>query len=126
MQNIKPNFKSAVLDELLPQLTAHNQGTKRVFIRNEETDSALTQFAHATLNPGEQSGLHVHDTMDEYFYFLSGIGTYVINEKEVEVSSTSFSFIPAGASHNLVNTGNQPLQFVYFGISVDEKPTDNY
>jgi mannose-6-phosphate isomerase-like protein (cupin superfamily) len=107
----------STLDNLKEELNAHKSGMKRVFIRNSDTDTALTQFAYGAMQVGESSGLHKHDTMDEYFFFFKGSGICVLGEEEIEINTSVFVHIPAGTLHNLIQTGNQILEFVYFGIA---------
>jgi mannose-6-phosphate isomerase-like protein (cupin superfamily) len=109
----------ALLDNLKSELNAHLQGLKRVFIRNDDNnDTTLTQFAYGYMSKGDQSGMHVHATMDEYFFIISGEGILLSGEESFSLMPSSFVRIPAGNNHNLMNGNNQTLEFVYFGIAV--------
>lgn len=110
------NFKAALLQQLEKEKNSHLQGIKQVFIQNSDTDSALTQLAYGCMLEGQESGLHFHETMDEYFFFLKGTAVYEIDGQAVNVSPSSFFRVPAGIPHNLIHTGKEPLEFVYFGI----------
>lgn len=98
--------------------TKHLTGVKQVFLSNEDTESALTQFAYGVLKPGERTELHKHDSMVECFYFISGTGEYHIDDSIIEVKADTFVHIPYGINHDLANIGNEELRFVYFGIAV--------
>lgn len=76
------------------------------------------QFAHGCMQPGQESGVHSHATMDEYFYFIKGDGVYTIDDQEYKVAAETFTRIGAGSKHNLKNNSTVPLEFVYFGVAV--------
>ncbi|NJB71512.1 mannose-6-phosphate isomerase-like protein (cupin superfamily) [Saonia flava] len=99
--------------------TAHLSGLKKVFLKNTDTNSKLTQFAHGLFMPGEVCELHAHPTMDELFYFINGTGIYKVNDEEIKLKPGTFIRIPAKSQHELVNNGKNNLEFVYFGIALD-------
>jgi len=107
------------LKDISPVLTAHNAGEKFVFLSTEDTSTSLTQFAYGRILPGEESGWHIHSTMEECFYFISGEGEYFIESESYKVSSGSFIRIPKATNHLLKALGNVPLTFVYFGIATN-------
>jgi quercetin dioxygenase-like cupin family protein len=100
-------------------VTAHGTGNKKVFRFNHEMPHAMTQIAHGTFKPGEICEEHEHPTMYEYFYFLSGEGTYIVGENEYELKAGVFLEIPAGVKHRLEAKGSSDLTFVYWGIATD-------
>ncbi|MDX2045163.1 MAG: cupin domain-containing protein [Chitinophagaceae bacterium] len=108
------------LKELPASLTAHMQGKKFVFLKNEETNTALTQFAYGELLPGEVIAEHLHPSMEEYFYFLGGRGNYKVGKENYAVETGSFVRIPAGTIHELSVRGNDNLLFVYCGIALSQ------
>lgn len=110
----------ARLDELIVQANSHSQGLKRVFIKNEDTDSSLTQFAFGSMQEGESSGLHTHSSMDEYFYIIKGQGLFIVEENCYELVPSSFVRVSSGQCHELKCTGDDGLEFVYFGISIGD------
>ena len=112
------SYKISLLENLLTKNNVHLQGIKRVFINNDETNSALTQFAQGVMQPGHESGIHCHATMDEYFFFIKGTATYFIDSQKIEIKPNTFVRIPAETNHNLINSGETALEFVYFGIAV--------
>lgn len=103
----------------MPVGTTHNQGEKFVFLKNEDTPTAITQFAFGKFLPGEECALHLHPTMEECFYFVDGEGEYVVNDVTYHIRPQSFLRIPANTVHALKATGNQPLIFVYFGVATN-------
>ena len=117
MHDIK-SLLFSLLSNLKEESNSHLQGTKRVFIKNNDTDTPLTQFAHGAMKKGEESGLHSHKTMDEYFYFIKGNGLFIIEAEIFDVVHSSFIRVPAGTLHNLKNENDEILEFVYFGIAL--------
>jgi len=115
--NLVLNFNT--LNNIVDEINNHQSGVKRVFINNSQTNSALTQLAYGFMGPGELSGLHTHKTMDEYFFFIKGTGVCILDQKEIQITPSSFLRIPATTPHNLIQTGHQTLEFVYFGVAIE-------
>jgi len=107
------------LSNIIPVPTAHDEGLKYVFLKNEDTPTKLTQFAYGEFKPGEKCEMHLHKTMEECFYFLSGEGEYSINGNTYKLEAGVFLRIPAQAPHELRALGDEPLKFVYFGIATE-------
>jgi mannose-6-phosphate isomerase-like protein (cupin superfamily) len=112
----KTLFRS--LKELTFDITNHGSGRKKVFLTNDDSDTNLTQFAYGELQPGENCERHLHPTMEECFYFISGSGKYIVGNETYEISSKFFLRVSAGTAHELSCT-TETLKFVYFGISTD-------
>jgi mannose-6-phosphate isomerase-like protein (cupin superfamily) len=106
------------LNDIIPVTTVHNIGEKFVFLKQQDTETLLTQFAYGKLMPGEDVEEHLHPTMEEYFYFINGEGEYTIGNDVFSIKPATFFRIPANTKHALKPTGAQPLLFVYFGIAV--------
>lgn len=106
------------LGDIVPVITAHGNSAKQVFITSTDTQTDLTQFAYGKMEPGIFTGLHSHATMEEVFYFIKGSGIFTINDIEYAVTPGSFVRVPAAAQHALLATGQNMLEFVYFGMAV--------
>ena len=107
------------LSDLKPESTAHGSGTKFVFRSNDEMPHKSTQAAFGVFQPGETCEEHIHPTMYEYFYFISGEGTYTIDGVDYNLEPGSFLEIPAGLKHSLAADKGVVLRFVYWGIATD-------
>ena len=110
---------TASLTTLERELTAHAQGYKQVFLRNNETLTKVTQIAYGEFSRNHYCELHTHPTMEEYFFFLKGTGVYVVGDQLIDLQSGVFVRIPAGVPHRLEATSVEPLEYVYFGIATD-------
>jgi len=108
------------LNDIAPAPTAHSQGQKFVFLSQQDTPTAITQFAYGKFLPGEFCEEHLHATMEECFYFISGEGEYKIDSVVYNIKPDCFLRIPANTLHALNCTGNEPLTFVYYGVAVDK------
>ena len=64
------------------------------------------QVVLMTLNPGEEIGEEIHNANDQFFRFESGNGKCTINGNEYSVGDGDVIVVPAGAKHNVINTGH--------------------
>lgn len=106
------------LADIVPVTTVHDTGQKFVFLKNGETETALTQFAYGKFMPGEKCEEHLHPTMEECFYFTKGTGIYTVGGTVYPLAPGVFLRIPAGMLHQLEATGDEPLEFVYLGVAI--------
>ncbi len=109
----------ARLSTLESVATTHQTGKKNVFLHSGDTRSAITQFAYGELEKGEGVASHVHPTMEECFFFLSGNGIFYIGEEKFVLDKDVFILVPANTPHWLSNDGNDKLTFVYFGVAIE-------
>jgi len=66
------------------------------------------------LHPGQNCGQHSTEQNEEMLVFLSGRGKLLIDEKEsFPVCQGKVSYIPPHTDHNVENTGNEPLIYIY-------------
>lgn len=68
------------------------------------------QLVLMSLKPGEEIGKEVHPDVDQFFRIEEGMGTVVINGEEKIVVDDDVIIVPAGAEHNLINTGSETLK----------------
>jgi len=103
--------------DLIATPVNHGTGIKKVFISNNDTHTALTQFAWSRFEKGGYCEEHQHATMDEYFYVSKGRAQYTVDSELLEVKEGDFLAIPAGKSHRLiVDAEAEELELIYFGI----------
>ena len=62
------------------------------------------------LKPGEDIGMETHKTHDQFFRIEKGHGEIVIDGTTRKAKSGDAIIVPAGAQHNLINTGNKPMR----------------
>ena len=69
------------------------------------------QLVLMSLKPKEEIGMEIHTDNDQFFRFEKGSGKVVIDNNEYSVSDGSAIIVPAGASHNVINTSEtEPLK----------------
>jgi mannose-6-phosphate isomerase-like protein (cupin superfamily) len=86
-------------------LTERNQDFRRVLYTGKHM-----QLVVMTIRPGEDIGEEVHDSTDQFFRIEKGEGELRIDGVASPVKSDDAFIVPAGASHNVVNTGKAPLR----------------
>lgn len=62
-----------------------------------------------TLQPGEEIGEESLADTDQFFRVEKGKGEVVIDGKATKIKSDMAIIVPAGARHNVKNTGDKPL-----------------
>lgn len=68
------------------------------------------QLVLMTLEPGEGIGEEVHEESDQFFRVEEGKGVVLIDGHETRIESGVAILVPAGARHNIRNTGHKPLK----------------
>ena len=68
------------------------------------------QLVLMTLKPGEDIGAEIHKGRDQFFRIEKGKGQVVIDGKTRPIGKDDVIVVPAGAQHNLINTGEKPLK----------------
>ena len=69
-------------------------------------------LAEATLAPGRSTVLHIHETVEEIYYIMSGEGVMFIEGEERDVfAGDAIANLP-GKRHKITNTGDEPLVFL--------------
>ena len=69
-----------------------------------------SQLVVMALKPGEDIGLETHPDTDQFFRVEKGRGEVMIDGRMTVIKSDSAILVPAGARHNIRNTGDKPLK----------------
>ena len=85
--------------------TVENDDFRRVLYTGHNLQLVLM-----TLKPGEEIGEEVHEDRDQVFRFEKGHGVVLIDGVENRVEEDFGVIVPAGARHNVKNTGDEPLR----------------
>lgn len=91
--------------ENIEQRTLANEDFRRVLYTGKNLQLVLM-----TLAPGEEIGAEVHDDRDQFFRIEEGEGVVDIDGAANAVSDDFAVIVPAGARHNVRNTGSRPLR----------------
>jgi len=89
----------------IEQRTVENEDFRRVLYTGHNLQLVLM-----TLQPGEEIGEEVHEDRDQFFRIEEGSGAVDIDGVENRVEDDFAVIVPAGARHNVRNTGSQPLR----------------
>lgn len=89
----------------IEERTVENDDFRRVLYTGHNLQLVLM-----TLKPGEEIGEEVHEDRDQFFRFEKGTGVVLIDGAENQVEEDFGVIVPAGARHNVRNTGNEPLR----------------
>jgi mannose-6-phosphate isomerase-like protein (cupin superfamily) len=65
------------------------------------------------LKPGSDCGQHTTGPQEEMLVFLSGQGQAVLGEKTFPVGVGKITYIPPQTIHNIKNTSNEPLVYIF-------------
>lgn len=68
------------------------------------------QLVLMALQPGEDIGEEVHEDRDQFFRVEKGKGEVWIDGTKTKIESDMAIVVPAGARHNVKNTGEKPLK----------------
>jgi mannose-6-phosphate isomerase-like protein (cupin superfamily) len=68
------------------------------------------QLVLMSLKPGEDIGEEVHKDRDQFFRIEKGKGEVLIDGKRSRIKGDDAVLVPAGARHNIINTGEKPLR----------------
>lgn len=68
------------------------------------------QLVLMALKPGEEIGEEVHPDRDQFFRVEEGEGEVSIDGRQSKIKSDVAIVVPAGARHNVKNTGDEPLK----------------
>jgi mannose-6-phosphate isomerase-like protein (cupin superfamily) len=90
------------------------QDIEGLAIRNEHFRQVLytakgCQLVLMALKPAEEIGAEVH-RLDQFFRVESGSGEAVLDGVRTPIRAGFAVLVPAGARHNIVNTGTEPLK----------------
>lgn len=88
----------------IEDLTTGNGDFRRVLYTGK-----FLQLVLMALKPGEEIGEEVHEDHDQFFRIESGSGEVLIDGVRTPIKDDDAVIVPAGARHNVVNTGDQPL-----------------
>lgn len=88
----------------LESLAVANLDFRRVLYTGE-----FCQLVVMSLPPGESIGAEVH-TLDQFFRVEEGSGVAVLGGVRTDVRAGFAVLVPAGAAHDIINTGRVPLQ----------------
>ncbi|HEU5248400.1 MAG TPA: cupin domain-containing protein [Thermoanaerobaculia bacterium] len=89
----------------IEDMTEQNSDFRRVLYTGKQLQLVLM-----AIEPGEDIGEEVHPDRDQFFRIEDGKGEVWIDGMGTKIESDSAVLVPAGARHNIRNTGREPLK----------------
>lgn len=89
----------------IDRLTVENKDFRRVLYTGKHLQLVLM-----ALRPGEEIGEEVHDDHDQFFRIEKGEGEVWIDGQRTKIKADDAIIVPAGARHNVINTGGKKLK----------------
>lgn len=89
----------------IESLTEENADFRRVLYTGKQMQLVLMALA-----PGEEIGEEVHEDRDQFFRVEAGSGEILIDGVWTKVHADMAMIVPAGARHNVKNTGKESLK----------------
>jgi mannose-6-phosphate isomerase-like protein (cupin superfamily) len=89
----------------IEELTEDNKDFRRVLYTGKHLQLVLM-----TLKPGEEIGDEVQADRDQFFRVEKGKGEVVIDGQRNRIKSDDAILVPAGARHNVINSGDKALK----------------
>lgn len=81
------------------------------------------QFVYMSLKPLDDIHMEVHKEHDQFFRIESGEGKAIINGSTYELKDGIGFIVPAGASHQIINTNNsKPLKLYSIYAPAEHPP----
>jgi mannose-6-phosphate isomerase-like protein (cupin superfamily) len=107
-------FKGNIEEE-----TLENENFRKVLYTGEHLQLVLM-----SLKPDEEIGEEIHADNDQFFRFESGLGKCTVDENIYDVEDGDAIVVPAGARHNVINTGLEVLKlYTIYGPPNHQKST---
>jgi mannose-6-phosphate isomerase-like protein (cupin superfamily) len=79
------------------------------FFRKVLATTSTSQVVLMSLLPGQEIGTETHEG-DQLLYAVNGEGVAVTNGVEEPFEKGTMFCVPAGAEHNVINTGDEPFK----------------
>jgi mannose-6-phosphate isomerase-like protein (cupin superfamily) len=89
----------------IEDLTKGNNDFRRVLYTGQNLQLVLM-----AIQPGDDIGAEVHEDHDQFFRVDAGRGEVEIDGKRTPIEDGFAVIVPAGARHNVINTGSNPLR----------------
>ncbi len=103
--------RDAVLLEGGEGRTVSLRGTEIAF-KVESKDAAGASCTEWRAEPGFDTGLHVHERLEETWYVLDGELEFRLGDETVQASAGATVFVPPQVPHAFANRSDMPARFL--------------
>jgi quercetin dioxygenase-like cupin family protein len=109
-------MKLTALNALPEETVSHNPAIKKKVMLRLGDLPHLTNFSQACFAPGQIAAAHAHADMCEVFFVEAGNGIICIDGQDYPLSAGVCVAVEPGETHEVCNTGAEPLILTYFGL----------
>jgi mannose-6-phosphate isomerase-like protein (cupin superfamily) len=102
---------TAVLLEAGEGRTVSLRGTEVAF-KVESGDAVGASCTEWRAAPGFDTGLHVHERLEETWYMLDGQLEFRLGDETIHATAGATVFVPAQVPHAFANRGETPARFL--------------
>lgn len=88
----------------IEDITVENDAFRRVLYTAKNC-----QLVVMALKPNEEIGMEIHP-LDQFFRVEEGTGEAILDGVRTAIGEGFAVLVPAGANHNIINTGSVPLK----------------
>lgn len=92
----------------IEEKTLQNENFREVLYTGQHS-----QLVVMSLAPSEEIGQETHEIVDQFIRIEDGEGKAVLNGEESTLSAGSAVMIPAGTTHNIINTSSEKKLKLY-------------
>lgn len=96
-KNIKSDIKDTGFKIDIEEATVSNKNFRKVIATGQESQLVLM-----SLKPGEEIGMEVHPTIDQFFRIDGGSGKAIIGGKGRDIKNGDAFIAPRGSEHNVI------------------------
>jgi mannose-6-phosphate isomerase-like protein (cupin superfamily) len=91
--------------EDIKELTKENSYFRRVLHTGEHS-----QVVAMSIPKSGDIGMETHNSTDQILVIVHGVGNVIINDEKKSFEKHDVIFVPAGTTHNFINTGVDDLK----------------
>jgi mannose-6-phosphate isomerase-like protein (cupin superfamily) len=104
-------------DSVTPIDTEHGEVIYELIGRTiGEEPTQRHSVAYVVIPPGKSSLLHRHPAAEESYYILRGQARVLLGNEEASVAPGAAILIPSRTAHQIINVGNEDLEFIAFCV----------
>lgn len=105
-----------------PKIVKLEFGSKYQRLFNKDSGTWGIKSGHVILKNGEEIGEHSTNGLEEALVILKGKGQLVIDKEErLDFEDNSVLYIPPDTIHNIKNTGNGILEYIFITSYAKQK-----
>ena len=87
-------------------------------LRTDDFLSSMNTFNANILAPSSSVKPHQHESDEQIWFILSGVGIVKVGDEEKEVREGDAVYLPPRLTHTMRNTGTYPLRLLAIGAKI--------